>query len=110
MAVDVPDEDPYVRAAVHLMEATVASASGERDIALASYRDAIALLREQQLHVDLGETQIAYARALRELGDYELARSELVDARETFAVMEAQGLVNAIDRELDLTATAAASS
>ena len=107
VAVGLPAEDPYVRAAVRLMEATVASAAREREIALDAYRDAIGLLAEQQLQIDLGEAQIAYARALREFGDHELARSELAVARETFAAMGAQGLVTVIDRELDLISTVA---
>ena len=45
--------------------------------------------------------RIALAWGLRAFGDPARAREELVRARETFARMEARGVVDQIDRELD---------
>jgi hypothetical protein len=58
------------------------------------------LLRDQRLLTDLGEARLAYARALRTLGDHDDARAELQRARDEFAQMDARELVTQIDREL----------
>jgi tetratricopeptide (TPR) repeat protein len=95
-----PEEDTYATAAVALAEATIAAADGDRDTVLARFRSAIALLDEQRLEVDLGEARLAFARALRDLGQIDGARTEFGRAREIFTGMDAVGMVATIEREL----------
>jgi tetratricopeptide (TPR) repeat protein len=99
-----PEEDMYATAAVALAEAAIATADRDRDTALARFRTAIALLDEQRLQVDLGEARLEFARALRDLGQSDAARTEFSRAREIFTTMDAVGMVATIDRELgDMT-------
>ena len=95
-----PEEDVYATAAVALSEGVMAAADGDRDVVLARFRKALVLLEEQRLQVDLGEARIAFARALRDLGQIQGALSEFNRAREVFARMEAVGIVAEIDRDL----------
>jgi tetratricopeptide (TPR) repeat protein len=97
---NLPPEDAYAQAALRLAEASVATADGERAGAVARFDEALQLLREQRLLTDLGEARLAFARALRTLGEHEDARAELERAREEFAQMDARELVAQIDREL----------
>jgi tetratricopeptide (TPR) repeat protein len=95
-----PEEDVYATAAVALAEGVIAAAEGERETVLARFRKALVLLEEQRLQVDLGEARIAFARALRDLGQVEGARVEFDRAREVFARMGAIGIVAEIDRDV----------
>jgi ATP/maltotriose-dependent transcriptional regulator MalT len=97
---DVPEEDPYARAAFLVAEALVATAAGERTAAATSFAEALRLLDEQQLLIDLAETRIELARALRTFGDEGGARAELQRARAVFARMDARTFVAEIDAEL----------
>ena len=107
---DVPEEDPYARAAFLVAEALVATAAGERTAAATSFAEALRLLDEQQLMIDLAETRIELARALRTFGDESGARAELQRARAVFARMDARTFVAEIDAELtELTEGAGAS-
>jgi len=107
---DVPEEDPYARAAFLVAEALVATAAGERTAAATSFAEALRLLDEQQLMIDLAETRIELARALRTFGDEAGARAELQRARAVFARMDARTFVAEIDAELtELTEGAGAS-
>jgi tetratricopeptide (TPR) repeat protein len=106
---NLPQEDSYGRIAGTLISASVAAAEGERDVATRCYTTAIEQLVEQQLPVDLGEARLAYARALRRLGEVELARAELEDVREQLAEMGARGLVEQADAELAALAAGAGS-
>ncbi|MDQ6878938.1 MAG: hypothetical protein M3082_14855, partial [Candidatus Dormibacteraeota bacterium] len=98
-----PEEDVYATAAVALTDASIAAAEGDRETVLVRFRAGIALLDEQRLEVDLGEARIAFGRALRDLGQVEVARAQLIRARETFTAMGAAGIVADIDRELSET-------
>jgi len=82
-----------------LADAIVKTARRE-PIAIERFNDAVRSLEDQQLAVDLGEARIALAWGLRAFGDPARAREELERARETFARMEARGVVDQIDREL----------
>src|SRR5439155_776399 len=82
----------YATAAVALAEGLIAAADGEREVVLARFRKALVLLEEQRLQVDLGEARIAFARALRDLGQIQGAVAEFDRAREVFARMEAVGV------------------
>jgi tetratricopeptide (TPR) repeat protein len=95
-----PEEDVYAAAAVALAEASLAAAEGDRDAVLARFRKALALLEEQQLQVDLGEARIAFACALRDLGQFDGARAEFARARAIFTTMDAVGMIARIDAEL----------
>jgi len=97
---NLPEEDSYGRIAGTLISASVAAADGERDVATRCYTTAIEQLGEQQLPVDVGEARLAFARALRQLGDVERARAELEDVRAHLSEMGARGLVEQVDAEL----------
>ncbi|MGH2935090.1 MAG: AAA family ATPase [Gaiellaceae bacterium] len=96
----VPEEDAYARAAALLIEASLRSAGGEGEAAVEKFTQALALLEQQGLPLDLCEARLAYAKALRRTGDESAARAELMQAREDLARMGARGLVGEIDREL----------
>jgi tetratricopeptide (TPR) repeat protein len=97
---NVPKEDVYARAAGLLIEASVRTAEGRREPAEESFVEALRLLEEQRLPLDLGEARLAFGRALRRLGDDARAEVELEQAREPLVRMGARGLVDDIDREL----------
>src|SRR2546430_13304140 len=97
---NVPEGGAYARAALLVAEAVVATGAGEQTTAATGFAEALRLLEEQQLVIDLGETRILLARALRTFGDVVGARTELERARVTFARMEARTLVDEIDRSL----------
>jgi len=96
----VPKEDVYARAAGLLIEASVRTAEGRREPAEESFVEALRLLEEQRLPLDLGEARLAFGRALHRLGDDARAEVELEQAREPLVRMGARGLVDDIDREL----------
>jgi class 3 adenylate cyclase/tetratricopeptide (TPR) repeat protein len=96
----LPEEDPYARAALLLAEANVAAATDERTAAATAFAEALRLLEEQQLVMDLGEARLELARALRTFGDLTGARTELERARTIFVRTGAHGVVEGIDREL----------
>ncbi len=96
----VPEEDGYARAAALLIDASLNTAGGRKDEACNCFDEALGLLAEQRMPLDLGEARVAYGRALRQLGDGSGALVELTGARESLAEIGAQGLVDEIDREL----------
>jgi class 3 adenylate cyclase/tetratricopeptide (TPR) repeat protein len=98
---DLPEEDSYARAALLLARAIVAVAADEGSAATTSFEQALRLLEEQHLWTDLAEARVAFAQALRSLGEPTIARTELARARATFRRMDARGLVEQIDRELE---------
>jgi class 3 adenylate cyclase/tetratricopeptide (TPR) repeat protein len=97
---NLPEEDLYARAALLLAEASVAAASGEQAATATAFAEALRLLEEQHLTIDLAEARMSLARALRSFGDTVGARTELERARTAFGRMGASGFVDAIDREL----------
>jgi class 3 adenylate cyclase/tetratricopeptide (TPR) repeat protein len=96
----VPEEDYYARAALLVAEAIVATAGAESTTAATAFAEALRLMEEQELAIDVGETRIELARSLRAFGDLGGARTELERARASFARMGARGVVEQIDREL----------
>ena len=96
---DVPEEDPYARAAILLATGIVAAAAQE-PAASASFTEAFAILAENTLVMDLAEARMTFARALAGLGEGDAARTELEQAREIFAGMDARAFVTEIDDEL----------
>jgi class 3 adenylate cyclase len=97
---NLPEEDLYARAGVLLAEAAVASVAGETAPAVAGYEEAMRLLAELNMQFEIAETRLAFARALRRLGDGKRARSELEQARDVFTEMQASGVLAGIEREL----------
>ena len=97
---DLPDEDPYAHAALLLARATLAAGTGRQHDMERCYRQALELLEDQHLVIDVGEARLGFARALEVLGDAEAARSALKAARETFAQTDASGAIAEIDRRL----------
>src|SRR5581483_3804887 len=55
----MPDGDAYARAAGLLIEATLRTAEGRRDVAEDAFVEALRLLEEQQLPLDLAEARLA---------------------------------------------------
>jgi tetratricopeptide (TPR) repeat protein len=107
---NLPEEDPYARAAALLAEAMVTAAEGERVAASAAFAEVLALLEKQKLLFDLGEARMIFARALRKLGENAGAQTELERARQLFMRMGAPATVAEIDRMLaELRAGAGAS-
>ena len=97
----VPEEDHYARAALLIAQAIVATESRESTAAATAFAEALRLIEEQELQLDLGEARMELARSLKAFGDVGAARTEFERARTTFARMDARGVVAQIDRELD---------
>jgi tetratricopeptide (TPR) repeat protein len=98
---------PHLRAAILLAEATVATAKHDADIALERYEEALTVLQELDSQIDLSVARIGYARALRELAEYERAREVLELARESCLAMGATGLAAEVEKELALVGSRA---
>jgi tetratricopeptide (TPR) repeat protein len=96
----VPEEDPYARAACLLIDGQLTTADARLADASARYGEAMRLLEQQQMPLDLSEARLAFGRALRSLGDNAGAAAELEKAREDLDRMGARGLVGEVDREL----------
>jgi class 3 adenylate cyclase/tetratricopeptide (TPR) repeat protein len=103
----LPAEPPHVRAAVLFAEAAVATAKGDAASAVAQYEEALAVVEELDMRIDLSVGRIAFGRALRELGDFDRAREELELAREACSSMGATGLAAEVERELALVGSRA---
>jgi class 3 adenylate cyclase/tetratricopeptide (TPR) repeat protein len=97
---NVPEEDHYARAALLVGEAIVATAGGESTTAATAFAEALRLMEQQQLVIDVCETRVELARALKTFGDFGGARTELERARAAFARMGARTVVDHIDGEL----------
>jgi class 3 adenylate cyclase/tetratricopeptide (TPR) repeat protein len=106
----VPEEYPYARAAILLARGTVAAARGDADLTGRSYDEALAVLEPTNLPLDLAQARLAYARALRALGDNRGAWVQLDAARMLCVGLGADGLLAEIDRELETRAGGAGSA
>ena len=95
----LPEDDAYACAAMLVAEGLTAAASERRDTVLEAFGEALRLLEEQQLVIDLAEARVAFARALLKFGDAEQAQAQLAHARETFEQISAPNLIAEIDRE-----------
>jgi tetratricopeptide (TPR) repeat protein len=99
-AKSVEPEDVFGRSTVLLAQAELATSEGDADTALRLFGEAIELLVEQRVEIDLAEGRLARARAVRRLGDGAAAADELAAVRQIFDGMEALRLVREIDDEL----------
>jgi tetratricopeptide (TPR) repeat protein len=98
---NVPEEDAFVQADLLLAQALVAAEQGDRAKTLKSYLDAIVMLEEQHLPINVGEARIALGRALSRFGDIAAARQQFELARKDFEQMGAVGILAPIDLELE---------
>ncbi len=103
---EAPEEDPYATTHILLAEASLAGGVGDAVAAARAYTEALRLLVEQQLVIELAETRLELARALHRFADAAGARVELDQAREVFAAMgaiahlaEIDGLVRSLEAE-----------
>jgi tetratricopeptide (TPR) repeat protein len=103
---EAPEEDPYATTHVLLAEASLAGGVGDAVAAARAYTEALRLLVDQQLVIELAETRLELARALHRFADAAGARVELDQAREVFAAMgaiahlaEIDGLVRSLEAE-----------
>ena len=97
---DVSEEDQAGQAALHLAQATVAGAAGEKEAAVARFEEAVRLFYELNQPVDLGDSCVAYGHALASFGDLEGAREQLLRARLIFDEIGAAGPLAEIDAAL----------
>ena len=97
---NLPEEDSYARAELLRAQAAVSAALGEPAAASSAFAEALRLLEDLRLSVELAETRIALARALRSVGDLAGARTAFQLARSACMQMGLRTLVEQIDREL----------
>jgi class 3 adenylate cyclase/tetratricopeptide (TPR) repeat protein len=97
---DVSHEDAYARASHLIAEALVLAADRDLAAARGSFTEALGLLTEHQLLIDLAEAQVVFSRILRGLGEEQDALTQLTSARQTFAQVGAPNPLAAIEREL----------
>jgi tetratricopeptide (TPR) repeat protein len=100
-------DHPYTRAAIQMAEAALSTAVGDLGGSATRYEEAIALLDELGLPLELSQARIAYSRILREMGESEAAREQLDAARAACDRMGATGLLTGIDQELALIGSGA---
>jgi tetratricopeptide (TPR) repeat protein len=98
--VNIPEEDLWARAAALVAQGSVAAADGDGQLSRKCFTEALELMEEQRLVVEIADARVDFARALRHLGDQGHAREQLHLARETFARIEAKTPLAEIDREL----------
>jgi class 3 adenylate cyclase/tetratricopeptide (TPR) repeat protein len=96
----LPPADLNARADLLRAEASVAAAAGEELAASTAFAEALRLLEDLRRPVDLAETRMELARALRSVGDLTGARAAFQLARSAFASMDIRTFVDQIDREL----------
>jgi tetratricopeptide (TPR) repeat protein len=97
---NVPEEDVYARSALLMAQAIVATAAREPTAAATAFAEALRLIEELDLPLELAEARLTLAHSLRALGDVTGARAELERARAIFARSGATTRQDAIDDEL----------
>ncbi len=97
---NLPEEDAYARACLLLAEASVATARNEPTAAATSYAEALRVIEELNLPLELGEVRHALARSLRAFDDVSGARTEYERARAIFMRAGAITPSQRIEREL----------
>jgi class 3 adenylate cyclase/tetratricopeptide (TPR) repeat protein len=97
---DVPEEDTYARSSLLMAEALVATATREPTAAATAFAEALRLIEELDLPLELAEARLTLAHSLRAFGDINSARAELQRARALFARIGATARRDAIDDEL----------
>jgi class 3 adenylate cyclase/tetratricopeptide (TPR) repeat protein len=97
---NLPDEDAYARACLLLAEASVSTAAEESTAAATAYAEALRVIEELNMPLEMGEARYALARSLRAFGDTAGARTEFERARAIFSRTGALTPRQRIDREL----------
>jgi class 3 adenylate cyclase/tetratricopeptide (TPR) repeat protein len=97
---NLPEEDSYARSELLRAQASVSAASGEAAAAAMAFEEALRVLEDLHLTVELAETRIGLARALGSLGDVSGARTAYQLARSACVRMGLRTLVDQIDRDL----------
>jgi hypothetical protein len=100
-------DHPYVNAAIAMAEAGLLNAIGDLAAAASRYEEAVGILDELGLPLELSQARVAYARILRDMGESAAAREQLDIARVACERMGATGLLVDVDQQLALIATAA---
>jgi TolA-binding protein len=98
---NLPEEDAYARSSLLLAEASVATAAGEQAAAATSFAEALRLIEELGMALELADARMALGMSLREFGDMTGARTELERARALFSRLGATTRRDAIERELE---------
>ena len=98
---NLPEEDVYARSSLLMAEAIVATASDEPAAAATSFAEALRLIEELEMPLELGEARMALGMALQRFGDLTGARTELERARAIFVRIGATTRHEAIDAELE---------
>jgi class 3 adenylate cyclase/tetratricopeptide (TPR) repeat protein len=97
---NLPEEDALARSSLLLAEAVVATATGEATTASTAFAEALRLIEELDMPLELAEARMALGLSLRTFGDATGARTELERARAMFVRIGATTRRDAIDREL----------
>jgi hypothetical protein len=97
---NLPEEDAGARSSLLLAEAVVATATGEATTASTAFAEALRLIEELEMPLELAEARMALGLSLRTFGDTNGARAELERARAMFVRIGATTRRDAIDREL----------
>jgi class 3 adenylate cyclase/tetratricopeptide (TPR) repeat protein len=97
----LPEEDAYARSSLLMAEAIVATATGEASTAATAFSEALRLIEELDMPLELADARMALGLSLRAFGDVMGARAELERARTMFVRIGATTRQEAIDRELE---------
>jgi class 3 adenylate cyclase/tetratricopeptide (TPR) repeat protein len=97
---NLPEEDALARSSLLLAEAIVATATGEATTASTAFAEALRLIEDLDMPVELADARMALGLSLRTFGDVGGARAELERARAMFVRIGATTRRDAIDREL----------
>jgi tetratricopeptide (TPR) repeat protein len=96
----VTQEDRLSRSYLLVAEAAVATAVGESVAAGVAFAEALRLLEELNIVIDVAEARVALGRSLRSFGEIGGARTELERARSMFVLIGADLRRDEIDAEL----------
>ena len=88
------------RSSLLLAEAIVATATGEATTASTAFAEALRLIEELDMPLELADARMSLGLSLRTFGDVTGARAELERARAMFVRIGATMRRDAIDREL----------
>src|SRR5215213_8055785 len=98
---NLPEEDGYARSSLLLAEAIVATAMAEPATAATAFAEALRLIEELEMPLELGEARMTLGLSLQTFGDLTGARAELERARAIFARIGAVTRREAIEAQLE---------
>jgi predicted ATPase/class 3 adenylate cyclase len=97
---NLPEEDPSAKTELLLAQSAVALARDDAVTAATGFDEAVVLLSDLKLLLEVAEARVGLARALHRSGDPARARAELEEARESFIAMEASCCVAGVEQLL----------